>query len=313
MKIAFFWTWEFSKNILCWLLNFKDLEVVFVVSQPDKPVGRKKQLVATPVKLLAESHKIRILQPCSLKNNEEIYEQAVDIDFFVVVAYGKIIPQRILDIPIHWSINLHGSLLPLYRWASPVQEAIKNWDTLTWLTTMYMSAWMDEGDMLMKQEITIGSDDTQEHIFLKFEEVWAELIYSTLTAILETTIKPIEQDSAQASYCSKIQKTDGLIDFQSLGSADIYNMYRAYTPWPGIYVFFHWKKISIESCTLEKGKNNTYENKIGEVLKTPSGQVWIVCSDKKILIVMKVKLEWKKMMNILDFVNGNPWFLDYRF
>ena len=172
MKIAFFWTWEFSKNILKNILESKNpLEVKLIVSQADKPIWRKKEIIPTPVKTLALEKNIEILQPEKLKNNEDFFEKlkSLDLDFIVVVAYGKIIPKDILDIPKFSCINIHGSLLPLYRWASPIQESIKNWDKKTWLTIMYMSEWMDEWDMLAKKEVNIDILDKTPDIFRKFE------------------------------------------------------------------------------------------------------------------------------------------------
>lgn len=317
MNIAFFWTWNFSKNILNGLLEYEDIKVKFVVSQPDKRVGRKNELQITPLKELAIRHDIIVLQPNTLKKDTSITELSWEIDFFIVVAYGKIIPLDILNIPKHWSINLHGSVLPKYRWASPVQESLKNGDLKTWLTTMYMSAWMDEGDILLQQKIDIDRHDTQWEIFEKFEWIWAGLLYKTLLSITNNTVEPLKQDEAQVIYCKKIEKHDGKIDFKNMAAEQIYNLYRAYTPWPWIYSEYYWKKINIEECDYDN-KSFTHDDTF---------KIWAVCvleetgHEKKIcvlckkwiLIIKKVKLEWKKTMNILDFINGNKEFLDYSF
>ena len=309
MKIAFFGTAQFSGNILLWLIDNNDIEVCFVVSQEDKPVWRKKILEPTAVKKLAMENNIDVYQPSSLKNNTEIPELWKELDFFVVVAYWKIVPQSFLDAPKHGCINLHGSILPQYRGASPVQEAIKNGDTITWLTTMYMSAWMDEWDMLYVEKINIDKDDTQVDIFSKFEKVWAELIIKTLRAILDDTIKRTVQDEEEATYCHKIQKSDGQVYFTQQQAQDIYNTYRAYTPWPGIWSYFHDKKIGFVSCTLWE---ESWDGEIWECIKLWK-RVWIICQDRYILFIKDIKLEWKGTMNILDFINGNPDFIWYRF
>ena len=156
MKIAFFWTWDFSKNILKNILNSeKKVEIKLIVSQADKPIWRKKEILPTPVKSLALDEKIEVLQPEKLKENKDFFEKlkSLDLDFIVVVAYGKIIPKEILEIPKFWCINIHWSLLPLYRGASPIQESLKNWDEKTWLTIMFMSEGMDEWEMLAKKEV----------------------------------------------------------------------------------------------------------------------------------------------------------------
>jgi methionyl-tRNA formyltransferase len=262
---------------------------------------------------LAEAHNIVVLQPDSLKQDTSIADLSWDIDFYIVVAYGKIIPLSILNISKHWSLNLHWSLLPKYRWASPVQESLKNGDTVTWLTTMYMSAWMDEWDILLQQEIDIDRDDTQLEIFEKFEWFWAELLYKTLFLITEDTIKPIVQDEAQVTYCKKIEKHDGKIDFKNMSAEQIYNLYRAYTPWPWIYSEYFWKKIKIEECSYEVRDINTSTKASGEVLQIDKKTIGIACKNNTFLQLKKVKLEWKKTMNILDFINGNKEFLDYSF
>ena len=254
MKIAFFWTWEFSKNILKNILESKNsLEVNLIVSQADKPIWRKKEIIPTPVKTLALEKNIEILQPEKLKNNEDFFEKlkSLDLDFIVVVAYGKIIPKDILDIPKFSCINIHGSLLPLYRWASPIQESIKNWDKKTWLTIMYMSEWMDEWDMLAKKEVNIDILDKTPDIFRKFEEFWAELLIKTLEKIISGELKWEKQDDSKATYCWKIDKKDGELDFKNQTAKEIYDRFRAYYPWPWIYSFYNWKKILIEDCFFE--------------------------------------------------------------
>ena len=313
MNIAFFWTWDFSENILKGLLEYNNITVKFVVSQPDKKIGREKELQKTQVKKLAESHNVPVLQPHSLKKNTSIAELSWEIDFFIVVAYGKIIPLDILNIPKYGSLNLHWSLLPKYRWASPVQESLKNGDAITWLTTMYMSAWMDEWDILLQQEIDIDRNDTQSEIFEKFEWIWAELLYKTLLLITEGAIKPIVQEEAQVTYCKKIEKYDGKIDFKNLAAEQIYNLYRAYTPWPWIYSEYYWKKINIEECYYDINERDIWNKTAWEVLRIDKKTIGFVCKNNTFLQLKKVKLEWKKTMNILDFINGNKEFLDYSF
>ena len=309
MKIAFFWTAWFSAEILKWLIKDKDIEVHFVVSQEDKHVWRKKILEETAVKQLAKKHDIPVFQPHSLRDESEVYSLWKDLDFFVVVAYGKIMPQALLDVPKRWCINLHGSILPKYRWASPVQESIKNCDTVTWLTTMYMSAGMDEWDILEIKEIDIDKDDTQIDIFKKFEEIWAVLIASTLKKIVSDAIQSQKQDDILATYCHKINKSDGQVLFEKQSAQDIYDTFRAYTPWPWIFSYFHKKKINIMFCSLSDEVSNESVWKCVKIWK----KVWVICQDKKVLFIEKIKLEWKGTMDILDFVNGNPDFIWYDF
>jgi len=191
MKIAFFGTPDFAWKILSWILEYSEIECVLVVSQPDKSVGRKRELSPTPVKQVAIDSGIEVIQPEKLGPSlnslpkGEMWSQDVlqnlDLDFIVVVAYGKIIPQAILDIPKYGCINIHGSILPKYRWASPVQSAIKDGLSETWLTTMFMSAGMDEGDILKIAKVEIDKVDTSEDIFKKFVHIGPELLVNTLT------------------------------------------------------------------------------------------------------------------------------------
>ena len=316
MKIAFFGTWDFSKSILEWLYESWLFDIVLVVSQRDKPVGRKKEILPTPVKQFALNHDIDIAQPKSLKIKPdstwaEFLKRLewLDLDFIVVVAYGKIMPIEILDAPKYGSINLHGSILPLYRWASPIQASIKAGDTKTGLTTMYMSAGMDEGDILKIEEVEIGPDENTLDIFQKFSEIGPELMINTLQDIVSWDLKWTAQIYSDATYCGKISKEDGKVSFQNQSAQEIYNTYRAYTTWPGIYTDYNGKKFTIEDCKLWED----VVSKPGSVVKIDKKTIWITGKDQKLLILKQVKLEWKKSMDVMSFLNGNREFLDFVF
>lgn len=323
MKIAFFWTWEFSANILRSLINdFKnDIDIKLVVSQPDKVVWRKKELQKTQVKIVAEENNLELLQPEKLRWNQEFFEKlrSLELDFIIVVAYWKIVPSEVLDSPKHGCINIHGSILPKYRWASPIQESIKNWDIKTWLTIMYMSEWMDEWDILSIEEIEIAFDDKSPEIFKKFEEFGPKLLLNTLKWVLSWEIKWTKQDENKASYCSKISKIDWEIDFKKETSLEIYNKYRAYYPWPGIYTFYNWKKINFEEIEFEDiNLSEDPDFELWDVVELDdehgfkNKRIWIIWKDW-IIILKRLKLEWKKSIDILSFINWNKEFLDYSF
>lgn len=318
MKIAFFWTWDFSRNILKDLIKNEKIKINLIVSQADKPVWRKKEILETPVKILAKENNLEILQPEKLKNNFDFIEKlkSLELDFIVVVAYWKIIPKEILEIPKFWCINIHWSLLPAYRWASPIQEAIKNWESLTWLTIMYMSEWMDEWDMLAKKEINIDIVDKTPDLFEKFEKFWADLLIETLEKIISGEIKPEKQNENLATYCSKIEKKDWKIDFKNENAKNIYNKFRAYFPWPWIYSFYKWKKFSIEDCFFEEIDLDEENFRAWDVIEIwdseKNNQIWIICKNW-VLILKKVKLEWKKEVDIKSFINWNKDFLEYSF
>ena len=310
MKIAFFWTWDFSKNTLKWILENKDIEVWLVVSQPDKPIWRKKIITPTPVKEIALENNIKVLQPEKLKNNTDFFKELEWFDFIVVVAYWKIVPKEVLDAPKYWCINIHGSILPKYRWASPIQEAIKNWDTETWLTIMFMSKAMDEWDILDIEKVKIDNLDTTEDIFKKFEKIGPNLLIKTLKWVIRWKIKWKKQNDSEATYCSKISKEDWKINFKKDSAKDIYNKYRAYHNWPWIYTYFNDKKLNLEKIELIE---NNKEWKIWDVIKIDKKNIWVITSDNKIILLKQVKLEWKKSMDILSFMNWNKDFLNYKF
>lgn len=314
MKIAFFWTWDFSKNILKNILSHKKSpDIKLIVSQIDKHIWRKMILTETPVKIFAKEKNIEILQPEILKNNNIFFEKlkSLNLDFIVVVAYWKIIPKEILKIPKFGCINIHWSLLPLYRWASPIQESLKNWDKKTWLTIMYMSEWMDEWDILKQKEIEIDILDKTPDIFEKFEKIWADLLLESLEEIILWNIKWQKQDSSKVSYCSKIEKKHWEINFKTETAEDIYNKFRAYFPWPWIFTFYNWKKFTIENCFFENTQINNENLSIWDVIKI-NNEIWIICK-KWILILKIVKLEWKKSNDIKSFINWNKNFLNYNF
>lgn len=317
MKIAFFWTWDFSKNILASILTNTSVEVALVVSQPDKHIGRKKILTPTPVKILAEEKNIPVLQPEKLRNNVEFFDslKKLNLDFIVVVAYGKIVPNEVLEAPKYACINIHWSILPLYRWASPIQEAVKNWDPKTGFTIMYMSEWMDEWDILKIHEVEINRDDSTQDIFEKFQESAAEVLIHTLKSVISWEIVWVKQDESKATYCSKIDKEDGQIDFNN-SAVSIYNQHKAYKIWPGIFTQYNNKKFSIESCDfIDCEILEEWVFEIWDILEYShewKNSVWIACSSW-ILILKEIKLEWKKTMDINSFINGNKDFLDYNF
>ncbi len=316
MRIAFFGTWEFSKNILQWILD-ENVDVQLVVSQPDKPVGRKKIITPTAVKLLAQEKNIDVIQPEKLRNNEDFFStlRNLELDFIVVVAYGKIVPIEVLEAPKYGCINIHGSILPGYRWASPIQEAVKKWDTQTWVTIMYMSEGMDEWDILHIHKVDILRDDTTADIFQKFENIWAKTLVSTLEKVISGEIAGEKQDDSKATYCSKIEKSDGEIDF-SKSAKEIYNTFKAYKAWPGIFSYYNGKKITIEACDfLEEDIMLDDDFSIWDVIEYENHwktQIWVICQHG-ILLIHQIKLEWKKSMDINSFINGNRDFLEYSF
>lgn len=231
---------------------------------------------ATPVKELAISKNIPTFTPLKIRGNTEFLDRirSFECDYFIVVAYGKILPLELLEIPKKMCINIHGSILPKYRGASPIQSALLFGEEKTGVTIMQMSEGMDEGDILKIREISIDSDETSETLFGKFAKISGPTLIQTLKELETGGITPLPQDEHQATYCKKIEKEDGLIDW-SKSATEIYHQWQAYTPWPGIYTIYEGKRILLEIVEiLESEKINTER---GIVQKTEIGKIGILC------------------------------------
>ncbi len=329
MRIGFFWTPNFAANVLRDLVSEWDMEVVFVVTNPDKPVGRNQELKSSPVKEAAKLYTIPVLQPQKIRGNNEFLDilRWYMCDYFVVVAYGKILPVELLEIP-KMCINVHGSILPKYRGASPIQAVLLNGESETGVTIMQMSEGMDEGDILMIERIYIDSRETSDTLFQKFEAISGKALIQTLRWIGAGQVHPVAQNHREATYCTKIEKEHGLVNW-SLSVSHIYHMWQAYTPWPGIFTYYEGKRLLLEKvsadCLCEERSNPEKSRELphgswiasqarndgemrGTVVKLPDGGVWVICGDW-VLTLEQVKLEWKKSQNIRDFVNGNQKFI----
>lgn len=304
MRIWFFGTPYLAGRVLTDLIDSSGIEVAFVVTNPDKPFGREQIMKPSPVKEIALKHDIRVFQPEKIRKNHEFLQDisSFSCDHFIVVAYGKIMPRQVLKAPKKMCINIHGSILPAYRWASPIQSALLAWEKETGVTIMQMSEGMDEGDILKIRTISIDSDETSETLFAKFADVSGPTLIQTLHELEHGGITPLPQDSTQATYCKKIEKEDGLVDWR-LSAKEIYQKWQAYTPWPGIYTMYEGKRLLLEKTNYEV-RITKYEQKTWYVIKLDDGRIGVVCGEW-ILTLEQVKLEWKKSQNIRDFVNGN--------
>ena len=244
---------HYAREILDTLIQADDMEVSLVLTQPDRPVGRKKILTSPPVKVLAEEHGIKVLQPNRLSDEgiEEAIEDAKP-DFIIVAAFGQLLPKSILDIAP--CINLHASLLPQYRGASPVQQSLLNGDETTGVTSMLMEEGLDTGDILEKIEFVIPKEMRLHALMQQLTNDACELTLSTVRNF--ETITPQKQDESQATLCKKIKKSDGEIDFGD--AAVIYNKYRAFEGWPGIFASNSTKFDGL-SLVDNKSRNNACE------------------------------------------------------
>lgn len=308
IRIGFFWTPHLSARVLQDFLNSPQFEVTFVVTGEDKPIGRHQILTANEVKTLALENNIPVLQPARIRGNTELLEEikTYDVDYFVVVAYGKILPRELLEIPKKYPINIHGSVLPKYRGASPIQAALITGETETGVTIMVMNEKMDEGDIINVKKIEISADETTATLFGKFEEVSGVFAIETILKLDTWVLSPKAQNENEATYCKKITKEEGLLDFTK-SAKELYNLCQGFTPWPGVYTLYKEKKLIIEQCSYEE--NTELQWLLGTVIQTEDKTVGIICG-KWLLILEQIKLEWKKSQSIREFLNGQRDFIN---
>ncbi len=293
MKIAFFGTHQFAANILKGLTANPEFEVDLVITQPDRPVGRKQELQKSPVKIEAEKSGLEIDQPNSLKN----CQFKTDFDIFIVAQYGLIIPEVVIKTPKFETVNVHTSLLPKYRGASPIQSALRNGEKETGITIMKMDKGMDTGPILTQQKITIDPDDTYLELDQKMSEIAIQLLIKILPKYILGEIKPENQDDSQATYCKKLTREDGKIDFSKDYTA-VYDLYRGLTPWPGVWTTFEDKRLK-----LLKIKPSEKSVSISQ-LATEDDKLYIGCASGSIEI-LELQPEGKKKMTASQFLNGH--------
>ncbi len=299
ISIIFFGTGDFATVILQGLINNPLVKVELVITQPDKPVGRKQELQLPPVKLLAQKHGLQIEQPEKLQRSlvgANLLGMTKKIDLNIVVDYGLLIPQNIIDIPKHGSINIHPSLLPLYRGPSPIQSVLINGESQTGVSIMLIDAKMDHGPILAQKTLNIEPDDTYTTLHAKAAKMASEMLLNTIPAYVDGKISPKPQDDKKATFCKILKREDGLVDFNKTAQ-EIYNQYRGLTPWPGIYIEVKNQRLKLLRIKPSEAK---IENKI------------VVYKDEKIFIgcnsgcieILELQMEGKKPMKAKDFING---------
>ena len=293
-KILFMGTPDYATEIFKELLNSK-YEIIGLFTQPDKPVGRKQILTPPSIKqyCIDENINIPVFQPQKLRNNEEVTKQIKELnpDFIIVAAYGQILPKDILDIAP--CINLHASLLPKYRGASPIQESLLNNDIYTGVTSMLMEEGLDSGDILGLQYLKITATMEVSAAFDKLSQIAAKLTIATLDNF--ENIKPIKQNESEVSFCIKIKKEDGLVDF--FDAKKLYLKYKAYSYWPGIFLESELKLKDIE-LNDEISINNQ-----GQILEIKNDFIVIGCK-KGSLRIKTLQAPSKKAINSIDFIRG---------
>ena len=274
--------------------------VSLVVTQPDRLRGRGLELSPSPLKQHAEELGLTISQPEKIKNNEEFRAQlaALEPQAIVVVGYGRIIPQWMIDLPRWGNINLHASLLPKYRGAAPIQWAIAHGETVTGVTTMRIDAGLDTGDMLLQREIPIAASDTAETLAPRMARIGADLMVETLRGLQQGTITPQAQANSQASLAPILRKEDGLIEFRR-SSAEICNRLRGFQPWPGAFTSFRGKNLHVWAAQPVSAANTV----TGEITVVDD-RLLVGCGENSAVEFLEVQPEGKKRMRARDFVHG---------
>lgn len=292
MKIIFMGTPDYAAYILERLIDNQNIEVVALYTQPDKPVGRKKILTPPAAKNIALKYGLTTYQPNRLRDKETIAElTCIECDYIVVAAYGQILPLEILQhAPC---INLHASILPMYRGASPIQQTLLHGDTKTGVTAMLMNEGLDTGDILKIKEIEVDANEMSESLFAKLTKVASDLTIDVLENFTKYT--PKKQDDSLSSHCKKITKQDGEIEFDYASA--LFNKYRAFTPWPGIYLHSGLKLKRIELVEYES------KNESGKILDIQKDGIIIGCKVGTIKVIT-IQPESKNEMSALSYING---------
>ena len=295
MNVVFMGTPDFAVPSLENIAKVHNVQAVF--TQPDKPVGRKMVLTPPDVKVCAEKLGIPVYQPVKLKDSDS-YEiiKELNPDVIVVVAYGQILPENILNIPKYGCINVHGSLLPKYRGAAPIQWSVLNGDKVTGVTTMYMEKGLDTGDILETKEYEIGINDTAGEVFDTLAEMGGKLILDTLEKAEKGQLHPIKQDDSKSSYAKMLDKSMCNIDF-SKTNLQVHNQVRGLSPWPVASTKLNGKVLKIFETRLAEGKG-----KPGEILNT--NPLTIACGEGAV-VVNTVQLQGKKKMDSKAILQGH--------
>lgn len=288
---------EFSVNILEGLI--KNYDVVGVVTQPDKEVGRKHEIKYSPVKEVALKHKIKVYQPINIKKEyQELLKESVDM--IITCAYGQIIPKELLDFPKYGCINVHASLLPKLRGGAPIHKAIINNYERTGVTIMYMVEKMDAGDIISQIDTPIFPNDNVGTLHDRLSQMGTKLLLDTIPNIISGNISPIKQNEDEVTYAWNIKREEEKIDFNK-NTIDIYNQIRGLNPWPGAYALLDGNIIKIYNSFFE---NKSMPNKRnGEIIKIYNDGIGIKTSDGEIVIT-ELQLSGKKKMTAKEYLNG---------
>lgn len=274
-------------------------QVVGVVTQPDKPVGRKRILTPSPVKEVALKHQIPIFQPEKITKD---FQNIIDLnpDLIVTAAYGQYVGMKLLNAPKYRSINVHASLLPKYRGGAPIHAAIKNGEKETGVTIMYMEKDLDAGDILSQRALPILDEDTSGTMFEKLSYLGRDLLLETIPLLIQDKITPIKQDPAQATFAYNITPEEEILDFNK-SARSVFNHIRAYNPEPGAYFELDGNKIKVFKARVSSKMHN---QKVGEIIELGKDYFSIACGEGTVLDLLELQPAGKRVMSALDFNNG---------
>ena len=299
MRVVYMGTPDFAVKPLEALIS-NNYEVVGVFTQPDKPVGRKAVLTPPPVKVVAENNNIPVFQPDSLKNGEGVrILETLKPDVVIVVAYGKILPKDFLAFAKYGCINIHGSILPEYRGAAPIQRSVLDGKEFAGVTSMQMNEGLDTGDILLVEKTKIQENETSGDLYERLTVLGADVLLKTLEAIKNNSLNPQKQDDSKSSYAKMLDKSLSKIDW-NLSAQEVHNKIRGLDPWPVALTRFDGKNLKLFRSRV---LNEEYNKSAGTVIKSKDGIV-VVCGDKKAVLITEVQLEGKKRMSASDFSRG---------
>ncbi len=301
IKVCFLGTPEFAAQHLQVLIEHPHFEVVGVVTQPDRPAGRKMQLTPSAVKVLAEKNNLQILTPENLRKEPEVFQKikAWNADVAVVVAFGQILSQDFLDSFKFGAVNVHGSLLPLYRGAAPIQRSLQNGDTVTGVSLQKMVFKLDAGPVIAKRKIELNSEVNATELYSALSVLGCELLKIDLVKYVKGEITPIVQDESKVTVAHKILKEESLLDFK-LPASTLHNKIRAFTMGPGTYILFQGKRLKIHKTKVLNSQNSL---PVGSISDVSAEHLNIQCGDG-VLSLLDVQPESKPKMKIAEFLKS---------
>ncbi|WGU96946.1 methionyl-tRNA formyltransferase [Paenibacillus dendritiformis] len=301
-KIVFMGTPDFAVASLRMLIQ-EGYEIAAVVTQPDRPVGRKRVLTPTPVKAEALQHRLTVWQPEKLRTSDTVDDiRALQPDLIVTAAYGQILPKAVLDIPRLGCINVHGSLLPKYRGGAPIQRSIMNGETVTGVTIMYMAEGMDTGDMISRVEVPIGEDDNAGTMFAKLSEAGADLLRRTLPDIIAGRVEAVPQPHDEATYAPNLKREDERIDW-TRPAEQIANQVRGLVPFSGAFTTWNGEVFKVWACRPEPAATGEAAAAPGTVLTAGTDGLQVQ-TGQGVLSLLEVQPAGKKAMPVSEFLRG---------